>query len=75
MAVIECPTADDRVEQPDHILLFSGAIRANRVTCLLQEGVHVLLGRRNQELATIFTQVLPQEVEALFDMRDAGFLR
>ena len=75
VAMIVCPTPDDRVEQPDHILLFSGAIRANRVTYLFQEGVHVLLGRRNQELAAVLTQVLPQEVEALFDMRDAGFLR
>ena len=55
--------------------LFSGAIQANFATHLLQEGVHVLLGRCNQELAAVFTQVLPQEVEALFDMRDAGFLR
>jgi len=72
VAMIVCPTTDDRVEQPDHILLFSSA---NRVTYLFQEGVHVLLGRRNQELAAVLTQVVPQEVEALFDMRDAGFLR
>jgi hypothetical protein len=75
MAVIVCPTTDDRVEQPDQILLFRGAIRANFTTHFIQERVHVPLGRCNQELAAILAQVLPQEVEALFDMRDAGFLR
>lgn len=75
MTVIVCPTADDWVEQPDQILLLCGAIRANLTTHLFQEGAHVLLGGCNQELAAIFAQVLPQEVEALFDMRDAGLLR
>jgi len=50
-------------------------MRTNFTAYLLQEGVHVLLGRCNQELAPMLTQVLAQEVEALFDMRDAGFLR
>jgi len=75
MAVIVCPTTDDRVEPPDHLLLFRGSMRTNFTAYLLQEGVHVLLGRCNQELAPMLTQVLAQEVEALFDMRDAGFLR
>ena len=75
VAVIVRPTTDDRVEQSDQILLLRGAIRTNVPTHLFQEGVHVLLGGCNQELAAIFTQVLPQEVEALFDMRNAGFLR
>src|SRR3984957_628510 len=75
MTVIVCPSADDRVEQPDQILLFRGAVRPNRTTYLFQEGVHVLLARCYRELAAILAQVLPQEVEALFDMRDAGLLR
>ena len=75
VAVIVRPTTDDRVEQSDQILLLRGSIQTNVPTHLFQEGVHVLFGGCNQELAAIFTQVLPQEVEALFDMRDAGFLR
>lgn len=75
MTVIVYPATDDRVEQPYQILLFRGAIRTNRIAYLLQKSEHVLSGRRNQELAAIPTQVLPQEVEALFDMRGADLLR
>jgi hypothetical protein len=59
--VIVCPSTDDRVEQPDQILLFRGSIRTNLTTHLFQEGVHVLLEGCNQELAAILAQVLPQE--------------
>ena len=75
VTVIVGPATDDRVEQPDQILLLRGSILTNLITHLLQKGVHVLLGWCNQEFAAILSQVLPQEVEALFDMRDAGFLR
>lgn len=75
MTVIVCPATDDRVEQPNQILLLQGSIRANLTPHLLQEGVHVLLGWSDQELVAISAQILSQEVEALFDMRDAGFLR
>ena len=74
MAVIVRPAPDDRVEQTYQVLLFHGSIRTNRFAYLLQKGVHVLSGGRNQELAAILAQVLPKEVEAVFDMRDAGFL-
>src|SRR5665213_3255805 len=75
VAVIVSPTTDNRIELPDQMLLFRGTIRANLTTHLFQEGVQVLLGGFNQELAAILTQVLSKEIEALFDMRDAGFLR
>jgi hypothetical protein len=75
VAVIVCPTTDDRVEQPDQILLFRGAIRANLSRTFSKKACMFFLEGCNQELAAILTQVLPQEVEALFDMRDAGFLR
>jgi hypothetical protein len=55
--------------------LIYAAILTNHTTHLLQEGVHILLGRCNQELPVVLSHVLPQEVEAIFDMRDAGFLR
>src|SRR5580698_4886351 len=75
VTVIVSPTSDNRIKLPNQVLLFCGAIRANLTTYLFQEGVQVLLGGRNQELAAILAQVLSEEVEALFDMRDAGFLR
>ncbi len=75
MTVIVCPAAKDRVEQPYQALLVCAAILTNHTTYLLQKSVHVFSGGCNQELAVILAQVLPQEVEALFDMRDAGFLR
>ena len=75
VTVIVCPALDDRIEQTYQILLLCGSIRSNRATHLFQEGVHVLFGGCNQELVAISPQVLPQEVEALFDMRDTGLLR
>ncbi len=74
MAVIVRPASNDRVEQPYQVLLFHGSIRTNRFAHFLQKGMHSLSGGRNQELAAILAQVLPKEVEAIFDMRDAGFL-
>jgi hypothetical protein len=38
VTVIVCPTTDDRVEQPDQILLLRGSIRTNLTTHLLQKG-------------------------------------
>ena len=74
MAVIVRPAPNDRVEQTNQVLLFCGSIRTNRIAYLLQKGMHILSGGRNQELTAIIAQVLPKEVEAIFDMRDAGFL-
>jgi hypothetical protein len=51
VTVIVSPTTDNRVEQPDQILLLRRSIRTNLTTHLLQEGVHVLLGGCNQEFA------------------------
>ena len=73
--MIVSPTSDNRIELTDQVFLFRGTIRANLTTYLFHEGVQVLLGGFNQELAAILAQVLPKEVEALFDMRDAGFSR
>ena len=75
MTVIVCPTEDDRVEQPYQVLLLRGAILMNHTTHLLQKGVHVLFGGCGQKPSAISARVLPQKVEALFYMRDAGFLR
>ena len=74
VAVIVSPASDNRIELTDQVFLFRGTIRANLTTYLLHEGVQVLLGGFNQEFAAILAQVLPKEVEALFDMRDARFL-
>jgi hypothetical protein len=74
MTVIVCPTPDHRIEQPYQVLLLRSAILMNHITYLFQKSMHVFLGGCNQEFAVIFTQVLPQEVEPLVDMRDAGFL-
>ena len=75
MAVIVRPAPNDRIEQTYQVLLFRGSIRTNRAAHLVQKGMHVLSGGRNQELAAILAQVLPKKVEAIFDMRDAGLLR
>ena len=74
MTVIVCPTPDHRIERPYQVLLLRSAILMNHITYFIQKSMHVLFGGCNQEFAVIFAQVLPQEVEPLVDMRDAGFL-
>ena len=66
VTVIVSPTSDNRIELPNQVFLFRGTIRANLTTYLFQEGVQVLLGGCNQELAAILAQVLSKEVESLF---------
>ena len=46
----------------------------DHVVDLGQEPLHVLLGRLQQKLGPITTQILTEKVEAVFYMRDAGFL-
>jgi hypothetical protein len=74
VTVIVCPTSDDRIEQPDQILLFRGSIRTNLATHLFQEGVHILLGGCNQEFAAIPAQVLPQGSRSLLRYQHVNIL-
>ena len=75
MTVIVSPSPDDRVEYPYQVGLFRSAVSLDRTAHLFEEGVHVLLRWCRQNLPIMSPQVLPKEVEAVFDMRDAGLLR
>ena len=55
--------------------LFRGAILANNTAHLLEERMQIFLRRYGEDLGATSPQVLLQKVEAIFDMRDAGFLR
>ena len=39
-----------------------------------KQSCHVRYRRRNEELTVVFANVVPQEVEAVFNMRDPGLL-
>ena len=41
----------------------------------MQERRHAFAGRFDQELVSVFADILPKEVEPLADMSDLGFLR
>ena len=75
MTVIVRPSPDDRVESTYQVHLFRGVILANNAAHLLEERMQILLRRCGEDFAAMSPQVLPQKVEAIFDMRDAGFLR
>jgi len=74
VAMIVSPSPNNRVEQSYQIFLFGRTVPTDNRPNLFKEGVRVLLRRLDQELAAIFADVLAQEVESLFDVRDASFL-
>ena len=74
VAMVVGPAPDDGVELTDQVGLAESAILANQSPHLFQERVRVLLGRLDEQLAAILAEVLSEEVEPLFDRRDAGFL-
>jgi hypothetical protein len=74
MTVIICPAPDDRVEHLDQKLLFDRFVPADYLPDFFQESVLVFLGRFDQKFTAIFSDVHSEEVEPLFDGRDAGFL-
>ena len=74
MAVIKGPAPENGVELSDQVGLADSATAADDLTHLLQEGVRVVLGRLDEQSAAEFTEVLSEEVESGFDVRDAGLL-
>jgi len=71
VAVIHRPTAYDPVEFCDQLPRRSGLRSSDNVPNIFQERMDVLARRFDQQLAAaVPSQVLSEEVEALFDMRD-----
>jgi hypothetical protein len=52
---------DPGIEHPDLTLLIRGAVLTNHTTYFFQEGMHVLLGRCNQELPVVLTSFCPRK--------------
>ena len=75
MTVIVCPTPDHRIERPYQVLLLRSAILMNHITYLSRKACMFFLeGVISRRLPLYLRKFLPQEVEPLVDMRDAGFL-
>ena len=74
MLMIVRPSPNDRVEQPNQLFLTGGFVRINDSTNFLQECVRILFRRSNEQFPVKFTEILSEEVEPLFYMRDAGLL-
>lgn len=74
MPVIVGPTPDHEAEVADQWLLCRHFILSKDRANPLQERMHVLLCRSDEQSLPVFAHVLPEEVEALPDMRDLGFL-
>src|SRR6516162_6125126 len=73
--VIGCPTTNLRIELFYH---FSGTetstLLLDNLVDLGQKTTHVFGRRLQQKLLTVAMYVLAQKIEAVFDMRDVGFL-
>lgn len=75
MPMIVNPTSDYRVELPDQSLLRCSALFADDCTCFGEERLRVFLGRPDQQFAAELADVLPEEVEAVVDVRDRRLFR
>ncbi len=65
MAVVIQPATNDRVEQRDQFHLTCPPVLTHQLPHFFQEGMRVLFGGPDNQLAVKLTEVLPEEVEAL----------
>ena len=76
--MIECPSPDDGVKLHDQLSSTESFVRLHDVAYLFEEGLHVFLGRFNQQFVPlarlVLAYILAQEVKSFFDVRDDGFL-
>ena len=68
------PAPNDGIEMTNQVGLTGSAMPMNKLPHLFQKVVRVFLGRFDEQLVVVFAEVLSEEVESLFDRRDAGFL-
>jgi hypothetical protein len=74
MLVIVRPSSDKGIELHDQISCCRLFVGLDERPHLAQEGGDVLARRLDDELALVLAYVLPQEIEAIVDVRDDGFL-
>jgi hypothetical protein len=74
MLVIPCPTPNERVEQQDQMSRCGSLVLLHDLSDFFQERFHVLLGRFDDEFPVVLAYVLSKKVEAVFNLRDEGFL-
>src|SRR6266571_624913 len=74
VAMVIGPATNDGVELTNQVGLTESAILANELPHLVQERVRVFLGGLDEQLSAVLAEVLSEEVESIFDGRDAGFL-
>ena len=79
VAVIQGPSANLRIQFGDQFSCRQLSALLDVLSDLGQEGLHVLLGRSNEELSlfsfVVLAYRLPKKVKPLLDMRDDRFLR
>ena len=74
VAMVVGPTPDDRIEMTNQVGLTGSVMVADALPHLLQKHMRVLLGGSDEQLTVELAEVLSEEVESVFDMRDAGLL-
>ena len=75
MSVIVGPAPNHRVDLGDHIRRGSLLVGLHDFPDLTQECLDILSGGLDQQFARILAYVLAQEIEAVLNVRDMGFLR
>src|SRR5262249_32692227 len=71
MSMVVAPATNDGVQQANQQGLAERFVRVDDFPDFLQERVRVLLGWLHQGFATVLTEILSEEIEALVDMSDA----
>jgi hypothetical protein len=72
--VIIRPTLDNGVKLGNQLTGRGSLMGFNNLSNFGQQGFDLLLGRFNQQLPLVFADILSQEVEPIFDVRDGCFL-
>ena len=75
MPMVARPTTNDGVEALDEHGLAGTSVQFDKSPYLLQKGPPVFERRLDEQFSTVFPQILPQEVEAFFHMREPGLFR
>src|SRR3954451_3998464 len=74
MSVIARPAPDHGIEHADQLSDRDLLVVFDDCSNLLQKGLHVLLGRLDEQLAVVLTYILAQKIKPVLDMRNAGLL-
>ena len=75
MPVVVGPAPKLAVELPEQNFRCGGVVGFDQFPNIAQEAMNCRLGGRDQELTCVFTQIEPQKIKAIVDMRDMVLAR